>query len=273
MSYQDEFPIETETPENFMMKSNDSPKVNGPENMESHVGVTHSFNSRSPEDILQKSESYARRRLLWNPIPYDSSQLFNALEAWAQAPGSSMMVIQPIGPHAKPRLDDFAFEVTTFLKSGGHPVLWALWPVYDDHLTTREILQGLIYQAVQYGPGASIKFEKFISEDLGNTSEIESLGNLAVDALAKLSSFFLIIEGKDAEFTLTFMSALQKALGNCITLSKVLLVSYSEGLSSALKELVPMASFHKLGPLSQPRRRGKMGRDLRWQTIKPSLSS
>ncbi|KAL4786980.1 nucleoside phosphorylase domain-containing protein [Aspergillus varians] len=214
--------------------------------------------SRRAEDILRKAQSYAERRRLWNPVPPDAIPLMRNFKEWAESRGSDVLVIEPEGLCAMPRAESFAFEATKFLKSRHQPVIWALWPEFDEPLTAREITRSLAYQVKSTPTGRSL----IIPDDRIGLQDI-LLGICKI-----LDQSFLVVQLKHPALALPLLQVLQTAFKTPRTL-KVLWISYHPEESHVALSL-PRAKIHRLrSPLSATKAKGPKARS--WESIQPCL--
>src|SRR5271154_69312 len=105
---------------------------------------------RTPEDVFQICQSFAKRRPSWRQPGRDTAILVQRLSDWVFMAGSSMFVVQA-GSRAEARTKDLVVEVTGLLKSTTYPVFWYLSEPIGTHSasTLNNILKNLIFQALR----------------------------------------------------------------------------------------------------------------------------
>ena len=214
---------------------------------------------KTAEDIFNRAQSYASRSRLWAPIPADAAPLMTAFKAWTESSGPDTLIVQPEGSHAAGRAEAFAFEATRFLRHHAQPTIWALWPEYEEPLTTQDIVHCL-------------------AEQTQRISLRENLAILVADCPSQYSLLritehmdrcFLIVQIKDRSLTTALLETLNVAFKRRNRMVKLLLISYWPDVS-AMGRGLPRAKVQRLSsPL--PAHKWKRSNRQWWGTIQPCL--
>ncbi|KAL2870145.1 nucleoside phosphorylase domain-containing protein [Aspergillus lucknowensis] len=151
---------------------------------------------RSAEDILRKAQTYAERRGLWKDIPPDATPFIRDFSWWPQTHG------------AVPRVEDFAYEAVSLLKSQGQPVIWTLYPEFSDPLTIDDVKHCLAQQVKQTPNCLTDSLEPTMNLDQFLASALENLGR-----------FFLVLQVRDlslATWLLRIVEPARRKPGGCV---------------------------------------------------------
>lgn len=214
---------------------------------------------RTAEDIFRKAQSYAGRSQLWAPIPADVAVLMTAFKEWAERSGPDTLIVEPEGWRAAGRAESFAFEATRFLRNHAQPTVWALWPEYEEPLTTQDIVHCLAEQTERMS----------VREDLAILVAESPLKYNLLRITERMDRCFLVVQAKDRSLATSLLETLNIAFRRRNRTVKLLLISYWSDVSNICRGL-PRAKVQRLSP---PLPAHKMKRPTRrwWETIQPRL--
>jgi hypothetical protein len=162
-----------------------------------------------------------------------------AFKKWAETSSSSTLILEPQGPSAQPRAEDFAFETISLLNSQAQPVIWALCPASSEPLTEDDIVHCLVEQL------GHARAQPWTGDTPVEAQEI--LLNTLPIALDNLGRFFFVLAIKHVDLissVLTILDAIQSRADRCV---KILMVSYSNTRWNQAA-LPPQATFQRLSP-------------------------
>ncbi|KAL3481495.1 nucleoside phosphorylase domain-containing protein [Aspergillus californicus] len=191
---------------------------------------------RSATDILQKARSYAERRGLWNEVLADTTSLVTALKDLAEGKGSGVLILEPQGPSAEPRADDFAVEIISLLKSQGQPIFWALSPAFDEPLTEHDIVSCIVEQlgAAHTPPNTTLDSQLLLS-------------NILPKSLDDIGRLFFVLAIKHLSLASSLLKILEDIQDRPNRAVKIMMVSYSAEYSHVVG-MLPSARVHQVRP-------------------------
>lgn len=245
----------------------------------------------SPEDVLRKCQSLAKRSQAWSSsASHDATNLLESLSRWVSKSGSSLFIVRA-GPRAEARAKEFALDVITLLQSTQYPVFWSLSHLGSDRdtISTTDVLKSLVFQALQCDPDVFLKNPAQLnaSQFQTNHSETEWL-DLLRNILSKLTKCFVVVETEDLfhafrhdiEWIKHFLALFQGLVDSAASsgnMIKVLVVSY--GSAKAAIEDLPedksriVTTVQRPVPVPPRLRRPirKAGRGGAWHHLRPKF--
>lgn len=154
----------------------------------------------SPEDILRKHTSLARRRhQISSGYLQTSADIAKGLDLWVSTTGSSLFILRS-GPRASSITRDHAVDIINYLRNSQYKVFWILSPPSpcDFEPSIASILKSLVYQVILHEPNILLRYPENLStlQFLSNRSESEWLDLLCL-LVSRLEKCFLIVETED----------------------------------------------------------------------------
>jgi hypothetical protein len=197
----------------------------------------------SPEDILRKHISLARRRhQMSSGYLRTSANIAKGLDLWVSTAGSSLFILRS-GPRASSITRDHAVDIINYLRNAQYKVFWILSPPSPCDLepSIASILKSLVYQVILHEPNILLRFPENLStlQFLSNRSESEWLDLLCL-LVSRLEKCFLVVETEDLyqasrqmlewtpEFLQVFKRLIERVEGSG-SLVKVLVVTFDAG--------------------------------------------
>lgn len=218
-----------------------------------------SMTGKTAEDIFYRAQSYAGRSRLWAPIPADAAPLMTALKAWTESSGPDTLIVEPEGWRAAGRAETFAFEAIRFLRHHAQPTIWALWPEYEEPLTTQDIVHSLAEQTQRISVRDNLAILVAGSPSRYNLLRITE----------HMDRCFLVVQVKDRSLATSLLETLNVALRRRKRSIKLLLISYWPGVS-AMGRGLPQAKVQRLSP-PLPAHKVKRSNRQWWGQIQPCL--
>ena len=244
----------------------------------------------SPEDVLRKCQSLAKRSQAWSNAPREATNLIQSLDRWVTMPGSSLFIVRA-GPRAESRAKEFVLDVISHLQPTQYCVFWSLSHLGSDEetISTTHLLKSLVFQALQHDPDVFLKNPAQLNATQFHTkhSETEWL-DLLCNLFSNLSKCFIVIEAEDlfrsfahdSKWIKHFLTMIQHLIdsaaisGNPV---KVLVVNYGSA-KKAIEDLPEdrsriVTTVQRPVPVP-PRLRRPAGRKSRtgaWHHLKPTF--
>jgi hypothetical protein len=219
----------------------------------------------SPEDILRKHTSLARRRhQVSTGYLRTSADISKGLDLWESTAGSSLFILRS-GPRASSITRDHAVDIINYLRHAQYKVFWVLSPPSPCDLepSIANILKSLVYQVILHEPNILLRFPEHLStlQFLSNRNESEWLDLLCL-LVSRLEKCFLIVETEDLyqasrqmpEWTQNFLQVFKlliervEASGSVV---KILVVTFDAGTVVSSNQQGSVHNF--VATVQQPR--------------------
>jgi hypothetical protein len=243
----------------------------------------------SPEETLQKVQSFARRLQVPSRPSRDSADLLACLGQWVSREGPSLFLVR-VGLRAEWKAKEFATDVIKILQPLPYGVIWKLsWSGYKNGVSPLEdMIKSLIFQALRYDPTLLHNYpnELNVTKFQAKHTEAEWV-SLVTHLFSRLSKCFLVIEAEDVfqahhmspEWPRRFLELFQSLVDQAEStgnLLKILVVGY--GTTHSTVQSVPGKDNRMVSSIQSPvpvppKFRRRFASDRRhlagWQDLKP----
>jgi hypothetical protein len=205
---------------------------------------------QSPEETLEKVQSFARRVQAPSRPSRDLADLLACLGRWVSREGSSLFLVR-VGLRAEWKAKEFATDVIKILQPLPYGVIWKLsWNKSEDGASALvDMIKSLIFQALRYDPTLLCNHpdELNVTKYQSNHTETEWV-SLATHLFSRLSRCFLVIEAEDVfqshrlnpEWPICFLELFQSLVDQAESagnLLKILIMGY--GTTPSTVQRVP----------------------------------